>query len=110
MRIGQMNSQDSLSSALSMNTVSDVACGVGAVVTAFATSEGFQLQTWESILVAVISALVYAVLNIGTKILTSFLKKKGLIDSETKKKVDDKMEDLADDGKINDSNKEDDQK
>ena len=85
---------------------SDVACGVGAVATAFATSEGLHLQTWESILVAVVSALVYTLLNIGSKVLTSWLKKKGLIDAETKKKVDDTMEDLADDGKINGSNKE----
>jgi hypothetical protein len=81
----------------------DIVCGMGTAVTAFAASEGLNLSTWESILVAIVSALIYAVLNVGSKILTSWLQKKGLITSNQKKKIDYDMDDLADDGKLNKS-------
>ena len=83
--------------------MNDLICGAGTVVTAVAATEGLQLNWWESILVAVVSALVYSILNVGSKILTSWLEKKGYINHNQKKEIDHKMDDLADDGQLNNS-------
>ena len=85
----------------------EVLCGVGTFLTAFAVSEAVGEDFWVRLLVAIVSAIVYAVLNIGVKILTSVLEKKGLISSEHKKVIDETADDLADDGQINHSNKKD---
>lgn len=47
---------------------------------------------------------MFAGISIITKVITSILEKKGLISSEHKKAIDDTADDLADDGKINNSN------
>lgn len=104
MKVGRKSSGISFIRGLKMN---DIICGVGTFATTLVVAQEHTSDPWISILVAVISAVIYAVINLGTRIITSVLEKKGLISSEDKKKIDDVAEDISDDGKINNSNKED---
>lgn len=85
----------------------ELLCGAGTFLTSFIVASVANENFWTNLLIAIISAVVYAVLNIGVKIITSILEKKGLISSEHKKMIDETADDLADDGKINNSNKKD---
>ena len=86
--------------------MSDLICGAGAFVATFSVTNSATENWGMSLLVSILSAIIFAFLNIGTKILTSYLEKKGVISSKHKKMIDDTADDLADDGKINGSNKE----
>lgn len=95
--------------------MSTILLGLASMLTAFSasilvSSENGELTLGESLLISLISGIVYAILNIGGKILTSYLTKKGIIDSDTKNSINDSLDDLADDGKINNSNRKNDEK
>lgn len=85
----------------------ELLCGAGTFCTTFVVASIANENFLTNLLIAVISAVIYAVLNIGVKIITSILEKKGIISSEHKKMIDETADDLADDGKINNSNKKD---
>ncbi len=86
--------------------ITDIACGIGTFLTTFTLAETVTGgEVWLNVLVAMVSALVFALINIGTKLLTSFLEKKGVISHENKEAIDDVADDVADDGKINHSNR-----
>lgn len=87
--------------------MSDTLCAIGTVATTFGVSAEMSGDIRMSIVVSVISALIYAAINIATKLLTSYLFKKGKITRDQKETIDDTADDLADDGKINNSNKKD---
>ena len=53
---------------------------------------------------SIISTLFFSICNIGVKIITSVLENKGIINHEHKEQIDDMVDDLTDDGKLNDSN------
>ena len=86
-------------------TMSDVVCGIGTFLTTYAVCSSINSDAIWNIIASLISALIYAIISIGVKILTSVLEKKGIISSGHKKIIDDTADDLADDGKINGSNK-----
>ena len=86
-------------------TMSDVACGIGTFLTTYAVCSTISSDAIWNIVASLISAIIYAIITIGVKILTSVLEKKGIISSGHKKIIDDTADDLADDGKINGSNK-----
>lgn len=80
--------------------------GIGSFVTSFAILTGLQSDNiWINLGVSLLSAVLWAIISIGTKIITHYLEKKNIITSEQKKNIDDTADDLADDGKINKSNK-----
>lgn len=85
--------------------MSDLVCGAGAVCTTFTVAEMSGGDWRISLITSVISALIFALINILTKVVTSMLEKKGVISHENKEAIDDTVDDLADDGKINGSNK-----
>lgn len=82
---------------------------VGACGSFFTTltiaSELNSSNIWINLGISVASAVAWSLLSIGTKIITHYLEKKGIITSKQKNKIDDAADDLADDGRINDSNK-----
>ena len=92
-----------------MNTGIDVVCGLGTFITTLGVVSNTPDGTapWVQLVIGVVSALIFSVVSLGTKILTSYLEKKGLISHEHKKQIDETVDDLADDGKINGSNKSD---
>lgn len=80
--------------------------GVGSFVTSFAVLAELQSDNiWINLGISLLSAVLWAIISIGTKIITHYLEKKSIITSEQKKNIDDTADDLADDGKINKSNK-----
>lgn len=60
-------------------------------------------EWWQSLLIFIILEVV----NVGGTILIKWLMKKGLITKKDAQKIEDKLEDLTDDGKLNNSNGED---
>lgn len=64
-----------------------------------------QAPWWVSLIVSIASPFIYLLLEIGLKALINKLNKKGDLTDEQKKALDDKVEDLTDDGNINGSNK-----
>lgn len=91
----------------------DLLLGCGSFLTTLTAVEATgTANSWQGLLIALASALIFAGVNIGSKIITSMLEKKGIISHEDKEKIDDKVEDvvedLADDGKINNSNQDED--
>ena len=91
-----------------MNNVSDVICGIGAFFTTWSVVGTMpESDIWSQLIVAVLSALAFAIVNIIGKIITSWLEKKGVISHKDKESIDHTLDDLADDGKINNSNDED---
>ena len=102
-----MNLKNLLSTARNGGaTMTDILCGASAAIATFAITAENGTNLWESILAALISAIIFGAINIGTKVITSVLEKKGLISSENKKDIDSIADDLADDGQINKSNKD----
>lgn len=60
-------------------------------------------EWWQTLLIFIILELI----NVGGTILIKWLMKKGLINKKEANKIKDNLEDLTDDGKINNSNKDD---
>ena len=60
-------------------------------------------EWWQTLLIFIILEVV----NVGGTILIKWLMKKGLITKKDAQKIEDKLEDLTDDGKLNNSNGED---
>ena len=106
MKLGQKNS-NSLSYFPQNNGdfMSKMVCGTASVLTTFAVVNSMDYSLLTNILVSIISAIVFAGINIITKIITTRLEKRGLISKVRKKDIDDIVDDLADDGKKNNSNK-----
>ena len=86
--------------------MNDIICGASAAIATFAITAENGTNLWTSILAALVSALIFGTINIGTKVITSVLEKKGLISDEHKKDIDSIADDLSDDGQINNSNKD----
>lgn len=86
-------------------SMSDLLCGFGAAATTLGVTAYTTGDIVTSIVLSVVSALIFAIINIITKVVTSILEKKGIISAEHKKVIDDTADDLADDGKINGSNR-----
>ena len=102
-----MNLKNLLSTARNGGaTMNDIICGASAAIATFAVTAENGTNLWTSILAALVSALIFGAINIGTKVITSVLEKKGLISSENKKDIDSIADDLSDDGQINKSNKD----
>ena len=80
-------------------SISQVLASVGALL-----SINFEnAEWWQSLLIFIILEIV----NVGGTILIKWLMKKGLINKKYAQKLEDKLEDLTDDGKLNNSNGED---
>ena len=76
--------------------LSDIICGAGTFFTTYSITSTTGTDPLTSIIVAIVSALIFAIVNVGTKILTSVLEKKGLITHEHKEQIDDAIEDILD--------------
>lgn len=86
-------------------TMSDVACGIGTFLTTYAVCSTISSDAIWNIIASLISAIIYATISVAVKIITTILEKKGIISPSYKKIIDDTADDLADDGKVNGSNK-----
>ena len=62
-------------------------------------------EWWVSLIVSLVSPLLYYLINLFGKVLVNALEKKKLLSKEDAKKAKDELEDLTDDGKKNGSNK-----
>lgn len=62
---------------------------------------------WVSLIVSIVSPLFYLLVNIGLNALITHLKKKGDLTNKQAKDLQSKVDDYADNGKIDNSNKED---
>lgn len=76
------------------------------LVTLVATSNA-EAPWWVSVIVSVVSPLFYLLCSIGLNTLLTTLKKKGKLTSKQAKDLQKKVDDYVDNGKIDDSNKED---
>lgn len=85
--------------------MSDLYCAAGTFFTTFTLTTGME-NPLNQIFVSIISALFFAVINVGVKVLTSYLENKGVINDHQKHEIDKVADDFADDGKINGSNKD----
>lgn len=85
--------------------IQDLFWGIINAFTIFTTSVGAEHDPIWSIILTLIGSVVYATINIITRIITSALEKKGIISHNDKQDIDNVAEDLSDDGKINNSNK-----
>lgn len=92
------------------NKMRDFILGCSSFITTLTTVEITGANSWQGLLIALCSALIFAAVNIVSKIVTSQLEKKGIITHEDKEKIDetikDGVEDIMDDGKLNDSNED----
>lgn len=86
-----------------MSTATTIILGFGSFLTTYAITEITSLGEWKSLIISLISALIYAAINIGGKILLSVLKKKGKISEEDYEEISGNLDDLGDDGKLNGS-------
>ena len=84
--------------------MSDVMCATASFATTFALTTTTD-ELWLQLAISIISALVFGIINIGGKILSAWLVKKEIISEEHKEVIDSKIDDLTDDGKLNDSNR-----
>ena len=92
-------------SARRNNMMTDIVGGVSTFATTYIiASEAIGEPAWVQLLIALGSALIYAAINLGVKILTARLKKDGKISDEDAKAINRTADDFADDGKINGSN------
>lgn len=82
--------------------MSDLYCGVGTFFTTF-TLTSYTDDPMVQVMVSIVSALFFALVNLGVKILTSYLENKGIINDHQKHELDKIADDLVDDGKINNS-------
>ena len=62
-------------------------------------------EWWVSLIVSIVSPVLYYLINLFGKVLVNALEKKKLLSKEDAKKAKDELEDLTDDGKKNGSNK-----
>lgn len=60
-----------------------------------------ELAWWQYLLISIVPPLIGAICDI----VLAILKKKGIISKTTANKINDTVDDLLDDGKLNDSNK-----
>lgn len=113
MENGQKNLEDSLSSVHKgrgkMNNMIDLYCAAGTVATTYAVSSSVgQQDPWVHLVISMISAIFFGVVSVFSKVITAKLVSKGIITEEQKKEIDSKtisiVEDVMDDGKINNSN------
>ena len=92
-------------SARRNNMMTDIVGGISTFATTYiVTAETIGEPAWVQLLIALGSALIYAGINLGVKLLTARLKKEGKISDEDAKTINGTADDLADDGKINGSN------
>ena len=92
-----------------MNSMIDLYCAAGTVATTYVVSSSVgQQDPWVHLLISIISAFVFGAVSIFSKVITAKLVSKGIITEEQKKAIDSKtidiVEDVMDDGKINNSN------
>lgn len=80
----------------------------------FVTSIGGLIATmengapwWVSLIISVLSPVIYCVMNIALKVMINKEKNKGNLTNKDADALKHKVDDLTDDGKLNDSNKED---
>lgn len=98
-------------SARRNNMMTDIVGGVSTFATTYiVASEAIGEPAWVQLLIALGSALIYAAINLGVKILTARLKKDGKISADDAKAINGTVDDLTDDGKINGSNVDSDKK
>lgn len=83
--------------------MNDIFCGIANAITVITVGATIS-DPALSLIFAIISSIVYAVINIGVHIITSVLEKKGLISGKHKEEIDDVADDISDDGKRNGSN------
>ena len=87
------------------NMMTDIIGGVSTFTTTYlVAAQTTGEPAWIQLLIALGSALIYAGINLGVKLLTARLKKQGKISEEDAKAINGTADDLADDGKINGSN------
>lgn len=86
---------------------------LGCIAT-FVTSIGGLIATmengapwWVSLIISVLSPVIYCLMNIALKVLITKEAKKGNLTDKDADFLKHKVDDLTDDGKLNDSNKED---
>lgn len=79
----------------------------------FVTSIGGLIATmengapwWVSLIISVLSPVIYCLMNITLKVLITKETKKGNLTDKDADALKHKVDDLTDDGKLNDSNKE----
>lgn len=87
-----------------MNELTTYGLGAATFLTSF-TAMTVAEDQWTGLWISIISTLFFSFCNIGVKILTSVLENKGIINHEHKEQLDDMIDDVTDDGKLNDSNK-----
>ena len=80
-------------------------CGLMNAITVFSVSANAEHDPVWSLILTIVSSIVYVLLNLVVRVITSALEKKGVITHEHKKEIDDIADDLGDDGKRNHSNK-----
>ena len=91
--------------------MTDIIGGISTFATTyFVASEAIGEPAWVQLLIALGSALIYAGINLGVKLLTARLKKDGKISADDAKAINRTVDDFADDGKINGSNVDSDKK
>ena len=86
-------------------SMSDMVCGIGTFLTTYAVCSSISSDAIWNIIASLISAIIYAAISVAVKIITTVLEKKGIISPSYKKIIDNTADDLADDGKVNGSNK-----
>ena len=86
---------------------------LGCIAT-FVTSIGGLIATmengapwWVSLIISVLSPVIYCLMNIALKVLITKETKNGNLTDKDADSLKHKVDDLTDDGKLNDSNKED---
>ena len=101
---GLTSSVDLLSIVLTKRfQMSDLYCGVATFFTTF-TLTSYVEDPMTQIWISIVSAIFFALVNVGVKILTSWLENKGIINDHQKHEIDKVADDLTDDGKLNNSN------
>ena len=83
----------------------DILCGLMNAITVFSVSASAEHNPVWSLILTIVSSVVYVLLNLVVRVITSALEKKGVITPEHKREIDDIADDLGDDGKRNHSNK-----
>lgn len=86
---------------------------IGCIAT-FATSVGGLVATmengspwWVSFIISILSPVIYCAMNIALKVIINKEKNKGNLSEKDAEELKHKVDDLTDDGKLNESDKED---
>lgn len=61
---------------------------------------------WVSLIISILSPVIYCTMNIALKVIINKEKNKGNLSNNDAEELKHKVDDLTDDGKLNDSNKE----